>query len=394
MVAIQLNKETSQVLIQTLYQKEVTSLTCFALLDYLTMELRDDALVLGESLRAALLQDLQKEFAANKHPITEQISKKTWLHWFEWTLLALSGTVYAACDGFDGITTILALFPKIPLGFIFVAGFAFALLSVFVFYGFYLIDISDESHIGSKEQNLLMDIRLEQLNSIHELISASEIILKRSEDLDELTILQKMLPILNQFYLHLHEEKKAYEHRLKNFYLRFVKGIVSIFSGVLFFGYGFFGGQSLALTLVSLFVPSTVVTFWPVMAISLAVGLAAWSVYWLVERPNLENLVGRCFGLDEKKIDKLPNETITHYQIEMVDQMISDLSLRILTIQAGFTSQSAVMSMKSRSHPEFNGERVRFFGANNRKRSLSMGDISSTAHWSNRASLQPSLNAQ
>lgn len=379
MIAIQLNKEESQVLIQALYQKEITVLSCSAVLRYLSMTMNNDKpLFLRESLRAALLQDLQETFAF-KQPAVEEPSTKNWFHWLEWTLLALSGTIYAACDGFDGITTILALFPNIPLGFIFTAGFAFALLSVFVFYGFYLIDLSNQSHLGSKQQNILIDIRLEQMNAIHDLISANQIILKRSDNLDVLKNLQSMLPVLKLLYLQLHVERNQYELQLKKNSLKLAKGIVAIFSGILFFGYGFFGGQSLALTLMTVFAASTTVTFWPVMIISLLVGLAAWSVYWLVERPNLEKLVGRCFGLDEDKISKLPNKAMVCYQTQIINRMIADLNRHVLKVDA----KSSVTHNRSHQKNQSNYEAIRFFGSNHgliKKRSLSENDLQCTVY--------------
>lgn len=376
MIVIQLNKEKSQVLIETLYQIQETALSCDVVLHYLSKTMEDNKdLFLRESLRAALLQDLHKEFAFQQQ-ITEEPANKTWLHWFKWALLALSGTVYAACDGFDGITTILALFPNVPLSIIFAAGFVFALLSVCVFYGFYLVDISDEAHLGLKEQNRLIDIRLEQLHAIDELLLASQIIVKRSQDLDELKTLRTMLPILNQMYLNLQAEKNNYESQLKNVYLVLTKKIVSIFLGILFFGYGFFGGQSLALTLVPLFTVATIIPFGPVMAVSFLIGLAALSVYWLVERPSLEKLVGRCFGLDENKIEKLPNPARTKYQTMVLNEMLTDLNQRVATIESCFVSQTINTPTTMSSDTDSCHQTIGFFSPKNKiNRSLSMNDL-------------------
>ena len=337
MFLIELNEERSQKIMLNLYSKEIKELTCLDLLDYLDKTMHGDSgtLFLRESLCASLLQDLQQTFLPKKEGKGKSVNKN-WLSWFKWALLAFAGTIYAACDGFDGITTILALFPTIPLGIIFAAGFAFALLSVFVFYGFYLVDVSDNSDIAAKDLNRLMDVRLEQMNCLNDLTMVSQMILRRSHDLDELNALKKMLPILGTWYSNLQTVRKQYEHQLQNSYLNVTKAIVAIFSGILFFGYGFFAGQSLALTVFTLVVASPVVAFWPVMAISSAVGLAALSIYWFIERPELEKLVGRLFGLDQNKIEQLPDEVFVNQQKMKIEKIERDLDVRLSEIRTGF----------------------------------------------------------
>ncbi len=334
MFLIELNEERAQKIMLNLYNKEIKSLSCLELLAYLDKTMHGDSgtLFLRESLCAALLQDLQQSFLPKKEGEKRNVHKN-WLNWFKWALLAFAGTIYAACDGFDGITTILALFPAIPLGIIFAAGFAFALLSVLVFYGFYLVDVSDNSDIAAKDLTILMDVRLEQMNYLNDLSMVSQMILSRSNDLDELTALKKMLPILGTLYSNLHMARKQYEHQLQNSYLSVTKAIVAIFSGILFFGYGFFAGQSLALTLFILIVASPVAAFWPVMAISTAVGLAALSIYWFIERPGLEKLVGRLFGLDENKIEQLPDEVFVNQQQSEIGKRTYELNIRISKIK-------------------------------------------------------------
>jgi hypothetical protein len=357
MFLIELNKECSQKIIHNLYNENVERLSCLELLDYLEKTMHGDSgtLFLRESLCASLLQDLQQTFLPKKEGKEKSIHKN-WLSWLKWVLLAFAGTIYAACDGFDGITTILALFPTIPLGIIFAAGFAFALLSVLVFYGFYLVDVSDHSDIAAKDLTILMDVHLEQMICLNDLARVSQIIFKRSNDLDELNALKKMLPILGALYSNLQTARKQYEHQLQNSYLNITKAIVAIFSGILFFGYGFFAGQSLALTVFTLVVASPVVAFWPVMAISTAVGLAALSIYWFIERPGLQKLVARLFGLDENKIEQLPDQTFVDQQKIKIGQMERDLDVRLSEIKTGF----------------FNGKMEKEFSI---KRSLSDSDI-------------------
>ena len=85
--------------------------------------------------------------------------------------------------------------------------------------------------------------------------------------------------------------------------------MIFIFIGLVFFSGGFFTGQSLALALLGLFCASISASFWPILLVSIAVGLAALSVYWFVERPELEKLVGRWFGRDPEKIELLQDDS-------------------------------------------------------------------------------------
>ena len=324
--------ERSQELLQNLYNKNTQSLSWVELLEYLEKTIMDDSgtLLLRESFRAALLYDLQRTFLSKQTHKSDQDSDNSWLGWFKWGLLATAGTIYAACDGFDGITTILALFPTIPLGLIFAAGFVFALLSVFVFYGFYLVDVSDKPDVKAGEQGHLIDVLLEQSKHLEQLLKISQMMLRMSHDLDELKTLEKMVKQLDSLYTNLQVARDSYDHQLQNPYLNAIKTVTAIFSGILFFGYGFFGGQSLALTMLGLVILSPTAAFWPVMAISIAVGLAAFSVYWLIERPGLEKLVGRFFGLDENKIEHLPDKAVVEQQKINLIEVGDGIKARVL----------------------------------------------------------------
>ena len=269
-----------------------------------------------ESSREALLDEMQRIFFSHESNHVKVQPKREKFDNLKWVLLATAGTIYAACDGFDGITTILALFPTIPLGFILVAGFAFALLSVLVFYGFYLVDLFNNADVNVSEQIQLINLRLAQAEHLSKLVMICQIQRQMCSDPDELRTLITLVKMLENLYTELDEARDHYDALLQNPYLRMTKTITAIFLGILFFGYGFFGGQSLALTMLGLVVLSPTAAFLPVMAISAAVGLAALSVYWLVERPDLEKLVSRFFGLDENKIEQLPDKTHVEQQIK------------------------------------------------------------------------------
>src|SRR5690606_25009399 len=75
---------------------------------------------------------------------------------------------------------------------------------------------------------------------------------------------------------------------------------------IIFFGSGFFAGQSVAVFLLSLAIAGGVSAgFVPVVLFGLAVGAAAFSLYWFIEKGELQRLISGWFGLDEEKVESL-----------------------------------------------------------------------------------------
>ena len=101
----------------------------------------DDEFFLIAFLQASLLKDLNDSLnlSAPKKDKTKKVSlsKKA-----KFGLLAIAGTIYFGCEGFDGITAILGAFSSIPNIAFFAVGTLFSILSVIVFYSFDLVEIS------------------------------------------------------------------------------------------------------------------------------------------------------------------------------------------------------------------------------------------------------------
>lgn len=301
---------------------------------------------LRESLRAVFLRDLHYYLLTADEKKNQQ-DKKTagWLNRLLYALLAIAGTLFAICGGFDGVSSLLFLFTGVPYWLIFVVGFAFSAFSVAVFYGFDLVTISTNLDVEFTHARHLLDVLVEQAERIQQLRKQINRRYKRAKNSAELQKLQAILSMLIIRYDDLDEARKAYTIELNKSYLNVLKLAVGTIAGVLFFSYGFFSGQSMALAFVGLLGISTVSAFWPITIFGFAIGIAALSVYWFVERPGLENLVGRWLGLDKNKIEILAGSEIVVKQ----KRKLLELKGEIDNLQC---KPARRLTLNSRRHPD------------------------------------------
>lgn len=290
----------------------------------------DKAFFLIASLQASLLKDLNKSLspAGEKEDDTTSTDPSAAL---KYGLLALAGTVYFGCEGFDGITAFMGIFSSIPTAVIFAAGTLFSILSIIVFYSFDLVEISKNLKIKSSETPQLLDILLEQFKQIKALRERLGKISGKTKG--ELQADLDLLLMLAQRHRDLKAARDELSAALDNPYLKAGKYITAAVAGVIFFSGGFFAGKTVALAIAGLFVATMSATAWPVVAASIAfgitVGFAALSVYWFVERPGIENLISRWRGLDKKKIDKLCKSDVVGEESANLEKAIADLNTGI-----------------------------------------------------------------
>lgn len=280
------------------------------LITWLSSEVEENkqSTFLLHATRAALLNDL---LAAFNEPSKDKWAKKKLSGWAKAKLglLALAGTLLAICEGFDGILSMLTLFSAVSSVIIFTSGLVFAFLSVVVFYGFDLVEISKNIGVEFKRSPALLDVFIEQMAAMKGLRKAiKKISEKDGLSLEEKTRLRALLKLLQQHDLALDKQRKVYIDALKRPLLNGFKFVLAAFTGALFFGGGFFAGQALAVAIASAAIGSVTLTFWPVLLTSIVIGLAALCIYWFVERPGLENLVGRWFGFDKERIELFSSE--------------------------------------------------------------------------------------
>lgn len=191
---------------------------------------------------------------------------------------------------------------NLPTVGIFVAGTVFSVLSILVFYAFDLVEISHNLGVNLKSAPKMVDLYTKELESIKALrikINSQWHKAKTPEELEEYLKLVEALKARRQEIL---DDVAKLEKALDRPALKMAKFVTAAITGVIFFSGGFFAGQTVALAIAGLFVSSISATFWPIILVSVAVGFAALAVYWFVERPGIENLIGRMIGLDKEKL--------------------------------------------------------------------------------------------
>lgn len=286
-----------------------------------------------EILRIALMDDLIGSIDSSYVGRAQKRKKAGgWWGKFRLSILGLAGLVVAICEGFDGISAILSLITAVPSAVIFVIGFAFSALSIAVFCAFDLVEVSKNMGVPLIKSGRLLDVFLEQAHQIKYLRQKIEKEYRTETNLDELRALLGMLQMLLKRYEAMDGPRKTYQTRLDHPALRTAKVITAAIAGFLFFGGGLSIGQTLSLAIAGLFVASISATAWPILATSIGVGLAAFSLYWFVERPGFENLVGRWFGLNKKSIKAFVNEEKVDRQKEKLKQLEMDISQKIAGI--------------------------------------------------------------
>jgi hypothetical protein len=285
------------------------------------IEVDNESQFLLESLRASLLQDLFNAIPES-HRLNDSVVTSSNEELFNFLIIA--GTIVAICEGFDGIASILALFPAVPAVVVFLLGAVFALVSVVVFYGFNLDTIA--KHLGVKIQHTdhLIDIYLHQLQQIVKLREAISTHFCGA-DSEEQEVLFEMAGMLTIRYSGLDNARRTYKADLNSYYVTVAKSITSAVAGMVFFGGGFLSGHAVSLAFANLYASAVVATFWPVLVASTVVGLAAFSIYWFVQRPGLERLVSRWLGLDEDKIEALVDEDVVKDQLRGLNQLTTQL---------------------------------------------------------------------
>lgn len=87
-------------------------------------------------------------------------------------------------------------------------------------------------------------------------------------------------------------------------------------------------------------------TAWPIVVAGVAVGLAALSVYWFVERPGIENLISRWRGLDKKKIDKLCKAETVKKETEELEELITSITFKINLLEQHDSDQLKIKSLE------------------------------------------------
>lgn len=264
------------------------------------------------SLHASLLHDLLNPSSKEAQPVS---------HWakIKFFLLAAAGTLFAVCEGFDSITTMLGIF-SLPAFATLLSGLVFSVFSVMVFYGFNLVQISKNLGVTLTDTPKLLDIYHTELHEIKALRMKISKMQYAQLSLEELDTLKDQVLMLGNRVKALSQSSNKFNLALNSKKMKAAKTAFVGLAGILFFGGGFFAGQSVAVFLLGLVLAGASATFWPVTLFSIVVGLAAFSLYWYVERIGLEQLISGWFGLDEEKIQDLcATENVNNEYKELMD---------------------------------------------------------------------------
>ena len=271
------------------------------------------------SLRVELLRDLLSSMEIKERTVKEEkpSSKTARLKFY---LIAIAGTILAACEGFDSISTLLGVL-ALPSTITLLGGCAFAALSVMVFYGFNLAQVSKNLGVKITDAPKLLDLYLLQMEEIQNIRKKINNYKLAELSTDELKHLANMITMLQKRLDSLVESTKQFESALNTPKMKIAKNLFVGVAGLLFFGGGFFAGQSVGVFLLGLVVAGITPTFWPVVLFSVAVGLAAFSIYWYVEKVGLQQLISGLFGLDEEKIKKVCGKDEVETQVNKLSNL-------------------------------------------------------------------------
>jgi hypothetical protein len=253
-----------------------------------------------EELRASLLEDLVKSWQIKDYEAPEKVAPECSQFLFGYLLCA--GMILAICEGFDGIVSILNTIALLPASWVFFVGLCFSSLAIIVFLGFDFEKISEKLKIHFSSSSEPIDILLKQVEEINELY---QIILKKlvSNDREELKLLLKAAKMLEKRFAAFDDNRAAYLKILETYPLLIVQKFGALLCGILYFSSGFFSGQSLAIAIVGMVWGTTAtLMWWPILATAIAVGLAAFSIYWNLQRPDIEEFLGKWVGVNAEKI--------------------------------------------------------------------------------------------
>jgi hypothetical protein len=280
------------------------------------------------SLRAEVLKDLLAAMNEKKSSEATAAKKKSSKTTITCVCLVIAGSLLAACEGFDSITSILSIFPFSAL-VVLIAGIGFSLLSVIFFYSFGSIRIANSLNISFGKVPKLLNTYVLQCQTIKAIEEAIESYTLAELDLRELDQLRRLIALLKTHLDSLAAVGSNFNQALHTQNMQTIKTLVSIMGGLLFFGSGYFAGQSVALFFASLVMPLALPTFWPVILFSTIIGLTALSFYYFVEQEGVKKYVSSWFGLEEKKIKLLCDQgSINEKQkLKILDKKVASTAL-------------------------------------------------------------------
>ncbi|MGC1182235.1 hypothetical protein [Legionella sp.] len=294
------------------------------------------------SLGTELLHDLAmsmigKEPAKNIEDNTSGDNK------LKFIVLFFSGSLIAACGAFDGIVTIMSTF-SVPTVVIFASGFIFSFFSVVAFCCLDLVKLASILGVKLNDAHKVLNLyscQLEAVKLIRKKIAHDDFSHFSINKLNQLVLIINML---QKRFTQLNEANIQFDQVFNSIQMQIAKWVVFGVSGAMISVGGFCSGQTVSLFVLGIFTPTVTAVSLPVIVFSLVVGLAALSLYWGIEYPELKTYISGWLGLNEEKIATLCDKTLLdkeeeklaslQKQIEGVVQLKDLLSKREQTAQA------------------------------------------------------------
>lgn len=278
-----------------------------------------DEQFLFDSLYAAVLIDLNNSLLPKKlpPPPKKKISKRSVA---KLILLILAGIIFYGCEGFDGITAILSITILPPL-IIFGAGIIFSILSVTIFFVLDLVEISKNLGIDLVDAPEVVNIYTQQIDMIKSIRKKIDAIFSKNNNIEEIENDILLLTILINRYHALEDYRAVLKKFSNNSKLEMAKIATGLITGIIFFSGGFYAGQTVALAFAGLIGVALSGTAAPILITSIIVGLAALCIYWFVEKPGMESLIGQFIGLDKEKIEQLIDEDFVENDINKLIEL-------------------------------------------------------------------------
>lgn len=309
-----------------LNQSNGTDNTCFPTkfsgLTFFSQQKEEVDLVLLESYHLELIKEWRS--LLNDEPV-QAISLNKKSNQFKLVILAILGTLYFACEGFDGITSLLGIF-SLPAVLLMAFGFLFSIMSVIVFYSFDLVEISKNLGVSWYQAPKLVDIYVDQLDEMKALIFAIHKELRNFDDQDKEICLKWMYQLENQYH-EIQKQSIILQKQLDRPIINTAQTTATILAALIRFGDGFFAAQPLLVAIFAAMSIPTSSTVIPVIAFSFLIGLAALSIYWYVEKPGIEKFVCRRLGIDTEKLEKLQKPGKIDHKLDEINTLKITLSM-------------------------------------------------------------------
>lgn len=260
-------------------------------------ELTGSARPLFDELRTSLLSD----FCEARNLLPSKKKTKGLKGKILWGITALAGTIFFAAEGFDGMAVMLSItgLPILPL---FLVSILFSLASVGIFYFVEFTDVSKSLDVKLFSMPRLLNANLKEMYLLRKLRKD----IRRNVN-SNLALQEENLILLQMIEMRFDALDKARLVLLKALHSRKItvaKVVIFSLQSTMFFGAGFFAGQTVAIMVATLILGSISPTFWPIILASLVGGFAGLVVFWAFQRPALETFIDRCMGLNRERIKK------------------------------------------------------------------------------------------